>query len=185
MSPRISFHQIAGWLGPRDRGAVALCGGLGLVVGVAGQGWAAAPGLALLSGVAAAITLIDLRHHRIPDWLSLPLIPLGLIEAALTAPPWPRLAAMAVVWLVLTGLQRGFLWLRGTSGLGGGDVKLMTAAAAWLPFEALPFYILAASVTALIEALVRGANRTGAIAFGVHLAPWLVVFALCPGCHSI
>ena len=54
----------------------------------------------------------------------------------------------------------------------------MTAAAAWLPVDILPFYLLAGSVTALIEALIRRANREHRLAFGVHLAPWLVVMVL-------
>lgn len=151
---------------------------LGFCIADLRQGWLSALPLAVLAAVAVAIVVIDLRHYRIPDRLSLPLIPLGLIHAALTGPILPRLVAMAVVWVLLTLLQGVFLRLRGKTGLGGGDVKLMTAAAAWLPVDLLPCYLLAASVTALIEALIRRANRDHRLAFGVHLAPWLVVMAL-------
>ena len=177
-TPRLSWHQISDWLGPRDRVAMLACAVLVFVVAGARQGWIAALPFALLGAVAMAIVVIDLRHFRIPDRLSLPLVPLGLIHAAFTDPLPPRLAAMVALWGALTLLQQLFLRLRGKPGLGGGDIKLITAAAAWLPVESLPLYILAASVTALIEALFRRANRNHHLAFGAHLAPWLVATAL-------
>ena len=177
MNRRISGRQIVDWLGPPDRVLILSSAGLGLVAEIARQGWSAALPCAGLSGVAAAIAVIDLRHHRIPDLLSLPLIPLGLIYCALSDPLWLRLVAMAVVWVALKLLQYGFLRLRGKAGLGGGDVKLMTAAAAWLPFESLPFYILAASVTGLIGALLWRTSDEP-IAFGAHLAPLLAILVL-------
>lgn len=177
-APRLSLRQIAEWLGPRDRLALSACAVLAFGIAAAQEGWLAALPFAPLGAAAAAIFLIDLRHYRIPDRLSLPLIPLGLIHAAFTGPLLPRILAMAAVWVALTLLQQLFLRLRGQSGLGGGDVKLIAAAAAWLPVEVLPVFMLAASVTALIEALIRRANRQHRLAFGTHLAPWLVVLAL-------
>jgi leader peptidase (prepilin peptidase)/N-methyltransferase len=177
-APRLSARQIALWLGPRDRLAVLACAILAFGVAALRQDWLAALPFAPLGAAAAAIFLIDLRHYRIPDRLSLPLIPLGLIQAALVVPVLPRLIAVAAIWAALTLLQRAFQRLRGRRGLGGGDVKLIAASAAWLPVEILPFYVLAASVTALIEALARRANHDHRLAFGVHLAPWLVAMAL-------
>ncbi len=142
------------------------------------QGWLAGLPFVPLGAAAVAIFLIDLRHYRIPDRLSLPLIPLGLIHAAAVTTLLPRILAMAVALAALTLLQRVFLRLRGKSGLGGGDVKLIVAAAAWLPVDILPLFLLAASVTALAEALIRRSNHEQRLAFGVHLAPWLVVLAL-------
>lgn len=177
-APRLSLRQIADWLDPPDRLAMLACAVLAFAVAATRQSWLAALCFAPLAAAAVAIVMIDLRHFRIPDWLSLPLIPLGLIHAAFAAPLLPRLAAMASVWAALAVLQQIFLRYRGQRGLGGGDVKLIAAAAAWLPVDILPFYILAASVTALIEALIRRANRQHRLAFGVHLAPWLVALAL-------
>ncbi len=177
MSGRISSRQIADWLGPCDRILILSCAGLGLVAEIVRQDWNAAVLCAGLSGVAAAIAVIDLRHHRIPDRLSLPLIPLGLIYCALSEPLLLRFLAMAVVWVALRLLQYSFMRFRGKAGLGGGDVKLMTAAAAWLPYESLPFYILAASVTGLIGAILRR-RFDKPIAFGAHLAPMLAILVL-------
>lgn len=186
---RISSAQIAAWLGPRDRVAMALGAGAAFAAAL-GQGWLAALPVAALGALVVAIVVIDLRHFRIPDRLSLPLIPLGLLHRGALAPDmaglWPRLlvlaAVFAAVWAGLTLLQQGFLRLRGKAGLGGGDVKLILAAAVWLPAEQLAPYVLAASTSALIEAVVRarlqGANQDRRLAFGAHLAPWLGLFVI-------
>lgn len=178
MSPRISGRQIAAWLGLLDRAAIVLSAGLGCAVDFALHGGPPALSYALLCAAAAAITMIDLRHHLIPDLISLPLIALGLVHASVDSPLLPRLLAMALIWVVLVALRQGFLRLHGRAGLGGGDVKLMTAAAAWLPVEVLPFYILAAAITGMIEAMLRSQRRHAPIAFGAHLGPWLAILVL-------
>lgn len=175
---RISAKEIAAWLGPRDRAAMALAalgiGGLGLWR----QGAWSAPIFAALGALAVAIVLIDLRHFRIPDLLSGPVLALGLVQAVGHPPLWPVLLAMALLWVGLRLLQRGFLALRGRAGLGGGDVKLIVAAAAWIAPQDLPAYLMAAAGSALVLALLIRARRQSPLAFGAHLAPWLVVFAL-------
>ena len=176
---RISVRQIAAWLGPKERAAILVCAAVAFGVGFVRFGMVQATTCGLLGAITAAISLIDLRFFRIPDLLSLPLIPLGLMAAHLAkAPLVPRLWAMAGVWLLLTLLQRLFIALRGRSGLGSGDVKLMAAAAVWLDPSVLPAYVLAAAATGLGDALLRRAGFQGRIAFGGHLAPWLVVFVL-------
>lgn len=176
--PRLSWAEIAAWLGPGDRLIMVASSVAALAVGALRFSWPEAVLGALLSGVAVGIALIDLRHFRIPDRLSLPLIPLGLLFAALSGAVLVRVLVMAAVWVVLTLFQKAFLRWRGVVGLGGGDIKLMTAAAAWLDPPTLPWFVLAASLTALIEALIRRANHQGRIAFGAHLAPWLALFVL-------
>ena len=177
--PRITWGQIFTWLGPWDRAACLMCAALAFALALLRHGWGEAVVAALLGAVTAAITLIDRRHFSIPDLVSLPLIPLGLIAAHLAqAALMPRLLAMAVVWGVLTLLQWGFWALRGRSGLGSGDVKLMAAAAVWLDPSVLPTYVLACAATALFEGLWRRARLQTKIAFGAHLAPWLALFVV-------
>lgn len=180
--PRISLRQIAAWLGPRDRRLVFLGAALAFTLAGHWQGWAQGAASALLGGLTAAITLIDRRHFRIPDLLSLPLIPLGLIAAYMADDPvLPRLLAMVAVGAVLAVLQRAFAALRGKSGLGSGDIKLVVAAAAWLAPDMLPTFLLAAAGTGLVEGLLRRNGLEKRIAFGAHLAPWLVIFVFLSG----
>ena len=176
---RITWRQIATWSGPKDRAVVVIAAALSFALAFQRQGWGVALVCALLGAITAMIAVIDHRHFRIPDLLSLPLIPLGLMTAALTqAPLLPRLLAMGAIWGVMTVLQKGFFALRGRSGLGAGDVKLMAAAAVWLDPSVLPIYVLAAATTALIEGWIRRAGLNARIAFGAHLAPWISVFVL-------
>ncbi len=176
---RISGRHIAAWLGPRERSAILACAAVAFCVALFRHGWAEAGTSALLGAITAAITLIDLRHFRIPDLLSLPLIPLGLLAVHLAqAPLIPHLLALMAVWGLLKLLQWAFLALRGRSGLGSGDVKLMAAAAVWLDPSVLPTFVLAAAGTALLEGWLRRVGLQGRIAFGAHLAPWLAVFVM-------
>ena len=175
---RLTVRQIVDGLGPKARFAVPLCGVLAFAASALRQDFLAALLCACLGAAAAAIVIIDLRQFRIADLLSSPLIPLGLAYAALMQPILPRLVAMALISVGLELLRWGFRHWRGASGLGSGDVKLMTAAAAWLPPEVIPLYLLSACLSGLLTALASRTNHRNVIAFGAHLAPWLVGFVL-------
>ena len=179
VAQRITLHQIGDWLSPMDRLVVLISAIWIFGVALLHHGWAEAGLCALLGVVTSTIMLIDLRHFRIPDLLTLPLILLGLAAVILAdAPLTPRLLVMVAIWSLLMLTQWVFLALRGRSCLGSGDVKLMAAAAIWLEPGAVPAFVLAASATGLFEGLLKRTGFQGRIAFGAHLAPWLVVFVL-------
>lgn len=136
-----------------------------------------------------AIAAVDARRFTIPDALSLPAIPLGLLASGHLVVPWSgSLAAPdhvigailggAIFWLVREAYWR----LRGREGLGLGDVKLAAAAGAWTGWQDLPDVVLLAALAALGLALLRalvqrnGLVGTERIAFGAFLAPaiWIV-----------
>jgi leader peptidase (prepilin peptidase)/N-methyltransferase len=140
------------------------------------SGWLLWAGLAL-GWTLLALALIDLRHHFLPDALSLPLIPAGLTVAYLIEPG--KLVAHAI------GAAAGFIgfalvaWLyrrlRQREGLGLGDAKLLAAAGAWLGWQALPSVVALAAGLALAVALAGGLaggklSATTEIAFGPYLA---------------
>lgn len=138
----------------------------------AGLGWA------LL-----ALAVIDARHLLLPDALTLPLIPAGLLVVALAVPERliAHLVGVAVGLLVPAAIRILYRRLRGREGLGFGDVKLLAAAGAWVGWQGLPWLILIAGATAiaavLLVALVRRRLDAGApIPFGpfLCLAFWLV-----------
>jgi leader peptidase (prepilin peptidase) / N-methyltransferase len=129
------------------------------------------------------LAAIDQRHFLLPDVLTLPLIPAGLLVAWAIDP--------ALVMSHLVGVFAGFASfaaiafayrrLRRREGLGLGDAKLLAAAGAWLGWQALPGLVVIAAVCALAIALARtvagGAlSATTKIAFGSYLALafWLV-----------
>lgn len=124
--------------------------------------------------LAAAAT--DLAAWRIPNalpaLLALGAVTLGFphgVDEALS-----RGAAFAVVTAV--GLA---LWLR--RGLGGGDVKLLSAAALWTPLSTLPVFVLVLALAGGIQAAAVLAQArlapAGASAPGRRRMPYAVSIA--------
>src|SRR5262245_43193986 len=98
-----------------------------------------------------ALAVIDYRHFLLPDYLTLPLIPFGLIVT------WANTPSALLDHIVGVGTGFGFVVLlaiayrrlRGREGIGLGDAKLLAAAGAFVSWQALPSVILIASLTAL------------------------------------
>lgn len=88
----------------------------------------------LLAGVLLVLSVIDIRTHRLPDILTLPLIAIGLSLGFGVDPGLAfevRLVGAALGHFVLWALSRLFRRLRGYHGLGLGDAKLLAAAGAY------------------------------------------------------
>jgi leader peptidase (prepilin peptidase)/N-methyltransferase len=108
--------------------------------------------LLLFSGALLVISFIDLHHQIIPDVISLPGIPAGVAASLLVgAPSWSEsliggFAGGAVLYLVALL----FSWATGREGMGGGDVKLLAMIGAWMGWKALPFIILASSLSGTV-----------------------------------
>lgn len=120
-----------------------------------------------------ALVRIDLRDLRLPDRITLPLIGVGLILAAVEGRGWPVEAAIGAAvgygtfWLIGTVYFR----LRRRDGLGLGDAKLLAAAGAWLGPYALPWVVLIGATLALGFAVATAKGRQVPLAFG----PWLAL----------
>jgi leader peptidase (prepilin peptidase)/N-methyltransferase len=176
-----------------------VAGAAGLTAGALGIGVAAfsfyafAPGTALLSCLLGwsmlAVAAIDAQHFRIPDTLSLPAIPAGLVASGYLLDPWSsQLVSLhhvigaglgaAIFWLV----REAYFRLRGREGLGLGDVKLAAAAGAWTGWDHLFDVVLLAATAALTLAVAlaivrrKGLSGTERLPFGTFLAPsiWVV-----------
>ncbi|WP_428395728.1 prepilin peptidase [Lichenicoccus sp.] len=106
----------------------------------------------VLGWVCLALALIDWRHQRLPDALTLPLLLLGLLVTAWLQSRHLFDHALACVlgWLAFRAIALLYRRLRGIEGLGAGDAKLLAAAGAWLGVAALPRVVeLAAGLTLL------------------------------------
>lgn len=141
----------------------------------------------------------DIDHFLIPDWASLGIASLALVNAVMSVATtggstedglWSiaaasigGLCAAAILWAI----GRIFLITARREGLGFGDVKLAGASAMWLGVQeqaiALQFAALAAMALILLNRSAEA--RRAAIPFGAFLAPaaWLVHVgvALLPG----
>lgn len=146
------------------------------------------PGAVLSFGLAWA-SMVDIDRFILPDILTLGLVAVGLgaalsegLEAAQS-----RVIGAAAGYGALALVAGVYQRLRGRSGLGMGDAKLLAAAGAWLGWTALPAVLLMASVSCLAfvgaQAVVRRTRMpSDAIPFGPYLAVAMwVLFLLRPG----
>lgn len=86
-----------------------------------------------LSGLA----VIDAASRTVPDILTLPLIPLGLIHAQMNGAP-SLVFAVAILGLVGAALALHLALRRQADWLGAGDVLLLAGAVAWFGPANLP-----------------------------------------------
>ncbi|HEX2971863.1 MAG TPA: A24 family peptidase [Tepidisphaeraceae bacterium] len=106
-----------------------------------------APLLAMLLWAA----MIDVRHRRIPNWLTLAIAATGLMQtftASATVGPTQSLLGL------LTGLGLTIL-LFALGALGGGDVKLIAAAGTWIGPERIFNVFLAAAIVGMVIVLAQ------------------------------
>lgn len=172
-------RQLWQMLTPKDRGMI------GAALAATGMLWfAGVPPvetllLALLAGSAVAIALCDLRHRIIPDLISLPLVVTGIGYAAAQGREvlLAHAATATVAAALLLALRAGHYRLRQRTGLGLGDIKLVTAAAAWVGPLYLANYLLLSALSALCHVVIRRSDRDPrGIPFGAPLALLLWVF---------
>jgi prepilin peptidase CpaA len=164
-------------------------------------GWVFLAGLTALLAIAS---YTDQRFMKVPKWLSLPALVLGLLASAVRgamlgatgSPVWLLTAEGATTGAIdgllfaLAGFAVGFvlffgMWLMGVCG--GGDVKLFAAIGAWIG-PVLVVAVLAASLVVLwfvvlgvmISRLMRGrrlAMRGGQPATGPR-SPIIIKYSL-------
>lgn len=142
-------------------------------------------GFLILSVTLFAISVIDLRTQRIPDWLSLPLVLVGLVwnfsHGGL--PFSDYLVGAFCGFATLAAFGTIYFHFRRQEGLGLGDAKLFAAAGAWLGWQLLPLALLTASLGGLIFAVssrhFRRHHDDVRIAFGpwISAAIWLLWLA--------
>ena len=136
-----------------------------------------------LAATLAALSAVDLDRYRLPDALTLPLTALGLGVAwwSGAAPVWWSALSAVLGFAGLASIAYAYRILRGRTGLGLGDAKLLAASGAWLGAEALPTVLLWATGPALVCVFIahwRGSllSATTRLPFGPFLAfaTWLV-----------
>jgi leader peptidase (prepilin peptidase) / N-methyltransferase len=143
----------------------------------------------LLGWTMLAIAVSDAERFIVPDVLSLPSIPAGLIATGYLAGQETAHAlalehsvAAAAGALALYGIKQLYYIWRGREGLGLGDVKLAGVAGAWTGLQGLTYVLLLACLVAIAYVALanlrslRSIEGTLAVPIGVFLGPsiWLV-----------
>jgi leader peptidase (prepilin peptidase)/N-methyltransferase len=137
----------------------------------------------LLCLLAAAIAIEDLAHMLVPDGYTAGIAIIGAL-LAYAGRGWTGLGAAALDATILSAglmlVTMAYEWLRGRSGLGFGDVKLLSASALLIGLWGVGVQIVFASVAALAFIAIRAVRRrrplraVSRIPFATFLAPALV-----------
>jgi leader peptidase (prepilin peptidase) / N-methyltransferase len=104
-----------------------------------------------------AVAFIDLEHMYVPDAISIGGTVVGIATFSLRPEiDWPDVllgaaAGFALVWLPFSVLYR---LIRGRTGMGLGDAKLVMMAGAWFGWRGAVFALLAGAVQGTFAALV-------------------------------
>lgn len=180
------------WLGRLRRGVVLPFGwfevtcALVAATGVALSRPERLPMVLWIGLLAVGLSAVDLRHHRLPDAITLPAVPVSVLVAAGTLLGWPGSGS---VWrAVLGGAVLGgafyLLALAAPTGMGRGDAKLSvslgvaTGFFSWsLLLVGLIAGFLLGALAALVAVALRRATMRSAIPFGPALLAgcWLVL----------
>lgn len=128
------------------------------------------------------VTFIDLEHQIIPDVITLPGIPIGLLLAVFVMGVPLLDSALGIIigggFLYLVAVVYQYLTRR--EGMGGGDIKLLAMMGAFLGWKSLFFIVFISSLLgALVGVAVLMAQRKGfraAIPYGPFLSAAAVAY---------
>jgi prepilin signal peptidase PulO-like enzyme (type II secretory pathway) len=129
-----------------------------------------------LLAVLLAVSFIDAKTLRIPNWLTAILFVSGLVMLARSDVMTIalHLGSSAAIYLLTVGLSYAYRRLRGVNGLGLGDAKLLASFAVWVgPLWLAPIVFLASSLAiifVLFRRLLAGAALSKVIPFGPFLS---------------
>lgn len=126
---------------------------------------------------------IDERMLLLPDILTVPLLILGFMFAAIAMPDVDyysisaaQLSALgATAGYVLPVLASLLIIRKYPEAFGGGDIKLLAASGAWLGLGAVPYLILISCVVFGAFMLIRR-QRAGAFGPAIVIATLILVF---------
>jgi leader peptidase (prepilin peptidase)/N-methyltransferase len=150
--------------------------------------WSLLPAYLYLGAVGAALTLIDIDVHRLPDLIVLPSYPIAFVLLLVPTVVTGQWGALLRGVLAGLALYVGYLVLAmvspGGGGLGFGDVKLagvLGLLLGWLGWGPAIVSVLAAfligGLIGVILLIARRASRSSHIAFGpsMILGAWVAV----------
>ena len=125
---------------------------------------------------------IDLRHHMLPNVITLPGIAAGFVASWFLAPGWiSSLIGIAGGGGILLAIAEGYYRVRGQEGLGMGDVKMLAMIGAFLGWPLMLLTLVVASFAGSIAGVAIIASGRGgmqsALPFGAFLALGALVAA--------
>ena len=135
-----------------------------------------------LMAALVVISFIDIDHKIVPDSISLPAIPIGLISSFVL--PSIHFTEAFIGMLVGGGILYFIAWsyqfITGKEGMGGGDIKLLAMIGAFIGWKGVLVAIFIASATGAFVGfflmLVAHKNMKYAVPFGPFLSMGAIVY---------
>ncbi|MBC2716702.1 MAG: prepilin peptidase [Desulfobacteraceae bacterium] len=126
------------------------------------------------------ITFIDLDHQIIPDVISLPGIPIGLLSSFFLASLYFK---DALIGALIGGgslflIAWGYHFITGKEGMGGGDIKLLAMVGAFCGWQGVFFTIFVASASGSLIGAVLMLFAQKDLKFAVPFGPFLSLGAI-------
>jgi leader peptidase (prepilin peptidase)/N-methyltransferase len=156
--------------------AVEAITGAVFVAGYFIYGWTPLLAVRLMFASAMIVLFaIDLRHHILPNAITLPGIVIGFVLSFVLPPGWlASLIGLIAGGGILFAIGETYYRVRGIEGLGMGDVKMLAMIGAFLGWKLmLVTLVLASFAGSLVGIGVMLAGRGGmtfALPFGTFLA---------------
>jgi leader peptidase (prepilin peptidase) / N-methyltransferase len=133
-----------------------------------------------LAGVGVTLAVIDIETLRLPDRLTLPSYPVGLVLLAIPA-DWSALGRAVLAAAITGGAAFLLALLAPGGGLGLGDVKLLGLLGLFLGWLGWGVLVLGVALGFVLGAVVAAgmlASRRAGLRDHLAFGPWLIAGAL-------
>ena len=122
---------------------------------------------------------IDLRHHILPNVITLPGIVVGFAASLVWPPGWlASLIGILAGGGVLYGIAEAYYRIRGVEGLGMGDVKMLAMIGAFLGWQLMLLTLVLASFAGSLIGVALIVSGKGSMKLALPFGTFLAVGAL-------
>jgi leader peptidase (prepilin peptidase)/N-methyltransferase len=143
-------------------------------------GWTPLLAVRLLFACAMIVLFaIDLRHHILPNAITLPGIVVGFVLSFALPPGWlASLIGLLAGGGILFAIAESYYRLRGVEGLGMGDVKMLAMIGAFLGWKLMLVTLVLASFAGSLVGLGLIVSGRGGMKLALPFGTFLAVGAL-------
>lgn len=126
------------------------------------------------------ITFIDIDHYIIPDVISLPFIPLGIVASYFL----PEMTVIDSLIGILAGggtlfaIAWGYEKLSGKEGIGGGDIKLLAMLGAFTGWKGILVTLFIGSVIGTLAGVALMLYTRSSLKLKIPFGPFLSIGAI-------
>lgn len=139
-------------------------------------------GLAALTLFWSCVVIVwcDIEHHIIPEFITVPLLIVGLLCSPIETDHWGRIAGAVVAGGAMLLSLIVVSKLRGVDAFSGGDVALLAVGGAWLGLSVTPAFMLLAGLAFLAYGIPLRRKGIEWVPMAPAIASSLVLCSLSP-----